>query len=522
MVCRPAVGSCDVEERCPENDGTCPPNQFRADGDPCDEPPCRIDGTCKSGRCRNLHSKPCGPSDDGCCPRDTICSLILDADCGVDYTPTAIPQPSVTAGPGTGGNANGKNPTSGLLGSGAGSGDTHSADLFLGDGGAENVAVLEGNGQGGFAVRGLVGLAAAAARTGGAGVVAAANVADLALGDVDGDGNPDLMVALDSVLPNSDEIVTLLGNGALEFMPGPRRRIAGNPVRLQLAEVTADGHLDALVATDAGLEVLRGVGDGSFTRLALLDAGTLVTDVAVSSTVIDGLHQGIVAALRDAGRVKVYEMRDGLVEEASSVEVEQPRVLAVGDFTGDGLDDLAVGSDLGFVAVSPGLVAGGFGAALAERIEGLAIGEMRRADVNTDSLADLVVLDGATGAVELLVGRGDGTFDVLEGPTASGPAAGLVVADFNGDRIPDLIVSGPEVVIATGSVAAPPILAGDATGEGDVDEADLTRLTAEIYDGDGTDAMSCGGGAVLSAPGADANLDGRINAADIVGAIRSR
>ena len=395
-------------------------------------------------------------------------------------------------------------------------------DLFLGDGGSESVAILEGDGEGGFTPRGIVdALVSGAGQGGGAGIVAAANVADLALADVDSDGNPDLVVALDGSLPSTDEITVLLGNGALGFTAGLHRRIAGKPLRLELAELTADGVLDALVATDAGLEVMRGVGDGSFTRLALLDAGALVTDVAVSSTVVGGLHQGIVAALRDAGRVKVYERSDGLVEESSSVEVEQPRVLAVGDFTGDGLDDLAVGSDLGFVALHPGLPAGGFGDALGERVEGLAIGQMRRADVNADSLADLVVLESATGSVQLLVGRGDGTFDVLQGPEASGPAAGLVVADFNGDRIPDLIVSGPEVVIGIGSVAAAPIVSGDATGEGDVDEADLPRLIAELYDGDGTDAMSCGGGAASSAPGADANLDGRLDAADLIAASRA-
>src|SRR5262249_36824821 len=96
--------------------------------------------------------------------------------------------------------------------------------------------------------------------------------------------------------------------------------------------------------------------------------------------------------------------------------------------------------------------------------------------------------------------------------------AGLVVADFNGDRLPDLIVSGPEIAIGIGSVSTPPIVDGDATGEGELNEDDLGRAIGEVFDGDGTHALRCRGGAGASAPGVDANRDRRIAAADLVGA----
>src|SRR6185503_6926404 len=129
---------------------------------------------------------------------------------------------------------------------------------------------------------------------------------------------------------------------------------------------------------------------------------------------------------------------------------------------GDGIEDLVVASGLGFVALHPGNAGGGFAAALPERVEGLGASEMTRADLDADSLADLVALERDTGALRLLFGRGDGTFDVVDGPAASGAAAGLVVADFNGDRIPDLIISGPEITVGIASVSTPPIVAGDA------------------------------------------------------------
>ena len=469
-----------------------------------------------NGQCSGGTQKLCGVSGDSCCPREN-CSLLRDADCpGLSYTQTSIAQPTLTPGPAGSGDAN--PPAAG--GAGTETGGRGALDLFLGDGGSESIAILEGDGRGGFELGGLFSAVGARANQGGAGVVAAFRVGSLALGDVNGDGNLDIVAALASPLPNSDQLATLLGDGALHYDAGPHRTLAGHAIRVEIGELTADGRLDALLATQAGLEVLQGKGDGRFDRLALLDAGKTTTDVAIGRTEAGRLE--VIAAFPDEGLVKIYERHGDLISESAALEVEQPVVLAVGDLTGDGIEDLAVGSEQGFIEIHPGIAAGGFEPALAERVDGVNATQLERADLNADSLADLAALEGETGAVKLMLGRGNGTFDLLEGPAASGPAAGLVVADFNGDRIPDLIVSGPQVSIGLGSVTTPPIVAGDATGEGDIDEADLPRLIEELYDGDGTDAMSCGGGAVFSAPGADANVDGRIDAADLIGAIRSR
>lgn len=396
-------------------------------------------------------------------------------------------------------------------GAGAGSSSRGALDLVLGDSASEEVVILEGDGRGGFTRR-TSSSDSLVEQGGGAGAVG--TVADLALADVNGDGNLDVVTALAGPLPNTDELSTLFGDGAFGLDAGPRSRLAGLPVRLELLELTADGRIDAVVGTGAGLEVMRGRGDGSFERNALLGAGRAVSDIAIGSSANGST---LVAAMPEENEVKVYRRQDENFEEVATIAVEEPRAVSVGDFTGNGIEDVVVSSAGGFVALYPGREQGGFGAALEERVTGVVFKRLTRTDLNGDGRADLVGLERTTAALHFLLGRGDGTFDLQAGPATTGQGAGVVVGDFNGDRLPDVLVSGDEIVIGLAELSGPPILAGDATGEGEVNEADVEQLISEIFDGDGSDALSCGGGAVASAAGADANGDQAIGAADVSG-----
>ncbi len=60
------------------------------------------------------------------------------------------------------------------------------------------------------------------------------------------------------------------------------------------------------------------------------------------------------------------------------------------------------------------------------------------ADVNNDGNNDLVLSGNGQSGATILLGKGDGTFTVVAGPTLSGEAA-VAVADVNSDGIPDLV-----------------------------------------------------------------------------------
>ena len=146
---------------------------------------------------------------------------------------------------------------------------------------------------------------------------------------------------------------------------------------------------------------------------------------------------------------------------------EGPHLVAVGDFTGDGVNDVLAAGDMPspltwemhYVRVLPGRGDGTFGAPLGATPAGDQVSDVVVADFNRDGRLDAAVSNRQQrGMVHVLLGNGDGTFptplgrDVYSGSLSTG----LAVADFNRDGAPDLVVSNAEVWTPEFS-AAPPI-----------------------------------------------------------------
>jgi sugar lactone lactonase YvrE len=219
------------------------------------------------------------------------------------------------------------------------------------------------------------------------------------------------------------------------------------------------------------------------------------------------------------------------------------QAVAIGDFNGDGIPDLAVsgGGPDQPLSIFLGNADGTYTAAPTLTLSYYAYGfrPIAVADFNGDGKQDLTGLDGYSNTVTILLGNGDGTFtQTATSPTVGANSNQLAIADFNGDGIPDLAVTSAlsnslDILLGNGdgtftlSPSSPTIggspmsiAAGDFNRDGSMDLAitDTYDDTVSVLlgNGDGTFAAStafhCG---ISNSPiaAADFNGDGKLDLA---------
>jgi hypothetical protein len=114
-------------------------------------------------------------------------------------------------------------------------------------------------------------------------------------------------------------------------------------------------------------------------------------------------------------------------------------LLVARDLAGNGILDLIVANGISWEVIvllgnGDGTFHGGVSYAIGASPNSMALG-----DVNGDGHLDLVVVAG--GKVSILLGRGDGSFQSPVGFTDAGNPFAVAVADFTGGGLPDLAVT---------------------------------------------------------------------------------
>jgi hypothetical protein len=173
--------------------------------------------------------------------------------------------------------------------------------------------------------------------------------------------------------------------------------------------------------------------------------------------------------------------------------------VAVGDFNGDGMLDLAV-TDQGTnqVSVLFGNGNGTFGSA-ANYWVGLSPRFVTVSDVNGDGKPDLIVADAQGADVSVLLNRGHGTFrrpiHYLAGP---GPNS-VAVGDFTGDDALDLAVANAGFFSSTVTILLqfPSTTSGTAAAPGGANGRSADSLMAEGRTGFETTARALPGGRTM-------------------------
>ncbi|HXI26238.1 MAG TPA: FG-GAP-like repeat-containing protein, partial [Pyrinomonadaceae bacterium] len=194
---------------------------------------------------------------------------------------------------------------------------------------SSSVSILIGDGNGNFAVNTIS--------------VGSLNIS-LAAGDIDRDGINDLVVANNS---NSNATV-LHGNGAGNFSSAGTFNLGGRPQRIALGDFNGDLNPDLVSANNFssnGVSVLLNNGSGGFNAFTNYTTGSNTIGVAVGDFNGDG-KQDIAANNLSSNDVSILlGVGDGTFGAATQYSTPGgPYSVVVGDFNGDNLQDLAISS----------------------------------------------------------------------------------------------------------------------------------------------------------------------------------
>jgi hypothetical protein len=278
-------------------------------------------------------------------------------------------------------------------------------------------------------------------------------------GDFNEDGKADLAVATFS---GNQPVIVLLSNGDGTFAVQPPVSGSFGFLSGKVADFNGDGHADLFLGGNGSAYLFLGKGDGSFTQASIGKGSIPGTYTGVSAGDFNGDKKldGIAANLGPSllGSLDFFPGDGSSLADATLFQIplfQHPASIDAADLNNDGKLDLLLAGD----GAAGGVLGNGDGTfqlatnqlipiyaqdagppnAPADDVFVIA------ADLNQDGHPDAVVLNGTIGLLWLALNDGTGAFPpTLNTPYTYQFSAGsysVAAADFNGDGLPDIVVS---------------------------------------------------------------------------------
>jgi hypothetical protein len=298
--------------------------------------------------------------------------------------------------------------------------------------GTQHIRVLAGDGDGGFSELGDL-------------KPQDTNLNALAMGDMNADGKQDLVYAGNGDRSRQARISLGDGRGGFEDPTDAGITTVGtNPGSLSLADVNADGKLDAIVGSawppgsngsaSGTVTVVYGDGAGGFISSASYGVGNTPGEISAGDVDGDGDLDLAVARYGSDVALLLQDGNGGFAVSSASTGNETTSDLVLEDLDGDG--------DLDLASAKPDFYSGGLGVALNEgggsfgtptTVGGLrSIYALRAADLDGDGDKDLAaasIYAGSGGTVFVFANDGAGKYSPLTSVTPN-PGSSLLAGDL--------------------------------------------------------------------------------------------
>ena len=298
-----------------------------------------------------------------------------------------------------------------------------------------------------------------------------------------------------------------------------------------VGDFNGDGKQDLAITSCSdhgrGVYVMLGNGAGGFGPPSRIDGDVSICSSSVAVGDFNGDGKQDLAVTSYSNHVSVL-LGNGGGSFSAAINFDAggtTNSVAVGDFNGDGKQDLATAnSSSNNVSILLGNGVRSFSAAINFGV-GVNPNSVAVGDFNGDGKRDLVVANSGSGDVSILLGDGAGSFSGATNFGVGGGAGSVAVGDFNGDGKQDLAVTnGGDVSILLGNGAGgfsaatnfgvggnpDSVAVGDFNGDGRQDLA-VGFAGVAILLGDGAGGFSASNSDPLSGSVAvgDFNGDGK-------------